>query len=139
MYIYMNIPAILAASALSFIIGWIWYSEPVFGRRWRALSGASEEHQRDMSDKKVMIRTMLLYFISLVVLAAVLARTLFYMGAYGIGDGISTALWMWIGFVVPSMLGMVLWERKSWEYYFISTGYLLLALLVSGIVIMVWR
>ncbi|MCR4274969.1 MAG: DUF1761 domain-containing protein [Candidatus Campbellbacteria bacterium] len=140
MYIYINFTAIFAASVASFLLGWLWYSDFIFGRRWRTLNNVSEEsHQQMSGDKKKMTKSMVLYFVSLVVMVGVLARTLFYMGAYGIGDGISTALWMWIGFVVPSMLGMVLWEKKSWEYYFINVGYLLLALITSGVILTLWR
>jgi hypothetical protein len=140
MYIYINFPAILVASIASFVLGWLWYSDFIFGRRWRALGGISEEYHQEMSgDKKQMTKSMVLYFISLVLMVGVLARVLFYMGAYGIVDGITTALWMWFGFVVPSMLGMVLWEKKTWCYYLINVGYILLALLASGIILTLWR
>lgn len=140
MYIYINFLAIFVTGVVSFLLGWLWYSDFVFGRRWRFLNGVSEESHQEMSrDKKRMMKSMGIYFLSLLIMTGVLARVLFYMGAYGIRDGLETAFWVWFGFVVPSMLGMVLWEKKSWEYYFINVGYILLALVVSGVILTLWH
>ncbi|QQR82879.1 DUF1761 domain-containing protein [Candidatus Campbellbacteria bacterium] len=137
---YINFLAVFLAGGVSLFLAWAWYSNFLFGRQWRALSGLPDEyHQQMATDKKMMAQTMLIYFVGLVLMAGVLARVLFYMGAYGVMDGITTAFWMWIGFVAPCMLGMKLWERKTWAYYFINVGYVLLALVVSGVILMLWH
>jgi len=132
--------AIIVAAIVSFVLGWIWYSDKVFGKKWRQLFGVSEEmHQQMAADKSRMMKTMSIYVLSLVLMAFVLARIVLYTGAYGVSDGLVAGLWMWLGFSVSASIGSVLWERRPWKYWMLNAGYMLLALLVSGAILASWN
>lgn len=49
--------------------------------------------------------------------------------------GLTTAFFMWLGFVMPVQLTDVLFGRKSWDLFYINTGYQLASLLVMGVVL----
>jgi len=122
-----------------FILGWIWYSNALFGRKWRALAGISEEYHMQMAqDKKRMWKVMSIYFISLVLMAWALSYAVVFVGAYSIMDAFWLGLCLWVGFGIPATIGSVLWERKSWKYYGINVGYLLVALLAGSIILTLW-
>ncbi|MBI2610525.1 hypothetical protein HYW60_01140 [Candidatus Kaiserbacteria bacterium] len=38
----------------------------------------------------------------------------------------------------PISRGSVLWDNKSWKYWFITSGYYLVALLLMGVVLALW-
>jgi hypothetical protein len=133
--------AVLVAAVVSFLAGWAWYSNTLFGQAWRRLSGITEEmHMQWVAEGKgKMGKTMSLFFLALLVQAYVLSQVLVYMGAFGALDGVRLGFWMWLGFAVPASIGMVLWDRRPWKRYFIDGGYLLLVLLISGVILVVWR
>lgn len=49
-----------------------------------------------------------------------------------VGDAMFTALSLWIGFVLPTQLLPLIWEKKSGRAFTIDAGFTLLALLVMG-------
>ena len=49
-----------------------------------------------------------------------------------VGDAMFTALSLWIGFVLPTQLLPLIWEKKSGRAFAIHAGFMLLALLVMG-------
>jgi hypothetical protein len=49
----VNLPAVLAAAVLTFVIGGIWYSSLLFARPWRGLIGVSEAHFAAASQKRI--------------------------------------------------------------------------------------
>ncbi len=81
-------------------------------------------------------------YVALSLLASMLvAYVMNYFGiAWGVYDwvgAIELALWCWIGFMAPSMLGMVLWDQKPLRLYFINTLYWLVSLIVMAIILVV--
>lgn len=136
---YINWLAVLVAAVASFLIGWIWYSDRVFGKEWRRLSGVSDAlHQQMASDKKMMRKTMSIYFVSLLLMAFVLAQGVGLAGAYGVIGAVRLAFWTWLGFVVFGSIGSVLWERRPWKFYGINAGYALVTLIVSALILGLW-
>ncbi len=136
---FINWLPILVAAAVSFVIGWIWYSDSVFGLVWRRLAGVSEEYHMQMAqNKKRMWKLMALYFVSLLLTAWALSFAVILSGSYSIVDALYLGFLVWLGFGIPATIGSVLWEGRPWKFYGINVGYLLLALLVSSIILTLW-
>jgi hypothetical protein len=58
--------------------------------------------------------------------------------AWGVFDWIGAvelAFWCWLGFVAPTMLGMVLWEMKPIKYYAMVAGYWLVAFIMMAVIL----
>ena len=59
--------------------------------------------------------------------------------AFGIYDWVGAifelALWCWLGFVVPTMLGMVLWEQKPVKLYLINVLYWLVSFIAMALIL----
>jgi hypothetical protein len=128
--------SVLAALGL----GMLWYG-PLFGKQWMRIVGISHEQMEQAKAKGMssMWRLYALQAVSALVMAYVLAHVIAAFS--GSPDaalsnvGVSGGLWMWIGFVAPPLLGSVLWERRPWKYWFITSGYYLVTLIVMGIII----
>jgi len=142
MEVEINYLAVLLSTLASVVLGFLWFG-PLFGKQWMRLAGIQMPGEITKAMKKSMMRSYALVAITSFVMAAVLAHILFYIteftDVFGIDTAITTALWAWLGFVVPSTLGSVLWEDRPWKYWFITAGFWLVALVVSAVILAVWR
>ena len=68
----------------------------------------------------------------------VLARFMGISSQMTLNGGLTTAVWVWIGFVVPVKLGDAIWGGKM-SMFWLGSGNMLLTLLATGAIIGVWR
>lgn len=126
---------ILAAGISNVIIGFIWYHPRVFGAVWMRLANVTPE----MAEKGK--RRMPVYVIIALLGSMLAAWAMNYVGiALGIYDWVGAvfelALWTWLGFVVPTMLGSVLWEHRPLGLYFINAFYWLVAFSATALILL---
>ena len=125
---------VLAAGALSVVLGWLWYSPSVFGNAWMRLANITPE----MAEKGR--QWMPLHSLFALLAGMLVAYVMNYFGiAWGVQDvigSIELGIWCWLGFTAPTMLGMVLWEQKPLRYYFIVSLYWLVAFILMANVLL---
>lgn len=142
MDISVNYLAILAAGIISIITGSLWYG-PLFGEYWMKTMKFKKPAKMDDEAKMAMMKSYGITTVASLVMAYVLSHIITfssaYMGVSGVSAGLSSAFWMWLGFIVPTSLNSVLWEGKPLKLWFINVGYHLVTLLIIGPVIAVWR
>jgi hypothetical protein len=126
---------ILASGVAAVLIGWIWYHPRVFGSEWMRMSGVTPE-MAERGKKRMPLMALVGLCASMLV-----AYVMNYFGiAWGVYDfvgAIELGFWSWIGFVAPTMLGIVLWEQKPFRLYLINTLYWLVALVVMALILTV--
>jgi len=139
----VNYIAIIVAALAGFVIGFVWYLPGVFGKVWMKAVGISPSPQ-DMQKKKGMGGKMFVSLVSVFLVSFVLAHVI--QGMYiwkgnttGTADplmiGVSTGVWIWLGFLATSLIDPVLWQNKSLSLWLINAGQWLLRLLVMGAII----
>ncbi len=127
----MNYWTILISAVVAMIIGYIWYG-PLFKKAWCKTMGMdtnmSPEAMAKM--KKGMGGMMVVQFILCIISVWVLAK---------MGASVSTALWVWFGFVMPAEASAALWSGKSkkqaWNMFLISAGCGLVTFLAYGYIL----
>lgn len=124
---------ILVAGIVSAMIGFIWYHPRVFGGLWLRLSGITPESVE--RGKKRMPAMALTALLASVLVAYILRWLLGATGTYGVLNSIQLAALMWIGFIAPALLGIVLWEQKPIALYLINAFYWLAALVAMSLVL----
>ncbi|OGG53544.1 hypothetical protein A3H16_02125 [Candidatus Kaiserbacteria bacterium RIFCSPLOWO2_12_FULL_53_8] len=127
---------ILAAGTASVLIGWVWYHPKVFGSVWMRLNNVTPE-QVERGKKRMPLYAFVALLASMLV-----AWVMNYVGiAFGIYDWVGAvfelALWSWLGFVVPTLLGQVLWEQKPIKLYLINVLYWLVSFVVMALILVV--
>ena len=123
--------AVFIGAVIQMALGMFWYSPVGFGKPWMREMNI----KMDNKSKKGMGKYYLAAFVGSILTAFVLSRVIVLTGARSAGAGAATGILLWLGFVVPIMLGSVLWERKSVKLYIINVGYYLVSMTIIGAVI----
>ncbi|HSW71585.1 MAG TPA: DUF1761 domain-containing protein [Gammaproteobacteria bacterium] len=125
----VNYVAVLVAAVAAMVIGYIWYG-PLFGKMWMKESG-----MKDMKGSGNMAMTYAIQYVAAAVMAYVLAVMLKMSGTTDLMMAVKMAFWIWLGFIATTLIGSVLFEKKSWGYYLVNAGYHLVTLAVVAAVL----
>jgi amino acid transporter len=131
----VNLWAVLVSGIVASAIGMLWYSPLVLGNKWMKEAGVTPTD----ADKKNMWWFMLANLVSTLITIFILARLAELTLSTTVSSVLALAVMVWIGFIAMSGINAVLWEKKSWSYYFINMGYSLVVLLVSGVILALWK
>lgn len=105
----------------AFAFGAIWYG-PLFGKKWAQLAGFNIGKE---CCGKPPVSSLLFTLAGTILTVSVLA---YIMGNSKFSCNFSAALFVWIGFYVPLMLGSVTWEQRPWKFFLINASYTFLNL-----------
>ena len=88
--------------------------------------------------KDNMMQMMAIGFVATFVMAYVLSHIIAMSMMLGLGTGVSSAFWVWLGFIAPLSSGDVTWGGKTWKLWFINNVHWLVSLLLMGFIIANW-
>ena len=129
----LNFLAILAGAVSNMMIGYIWYSKPVFATAWMRLIGKTE------ADLKAKAGPALGFMFVLALLTSyVMAHFVDYTNATSFMDGIKTGVWLWLGFVFTEMVSTNMFAQRPFKLSVITAGYQLVGLAVMGGILAAW-
>lgn len=129
----VNYLAVVVAAIALFVLGAIWYSPALFGKRWMSLVGRTVEQL-----KQGVAIAYIGGFLASVIMALVLSYLIRGTGAGDAVAGMQTALWCWGGFVAPSILTLYLFTRHRMALVLIDAGYYLVGMIVMGGILGAW-
>lgn len=118
------------------LVGSLWYSPTVFGKRWMMLMGKNTEEMRMQGG---VAWSYIMSFVGSLVAAYVLALFVNYAGAITAWEGVQIGFWAWFGFVVTTSLGSILFEGRHKGLYFINNTYQFVTFVIMGAILAVWR
>lgn len=134
-----NYVVMFGAAILAMVVGAIWYG-PLFGRKWMEIIGATalDKEKRAEMQKAAMPFYAIQFALTLMQLC-VLNN---FIGVWGTVSGIQVALWVWIGFIVPTLAGTAMWNNNSNKVklaqFLIQAGYQLVIFVLFGYILGVW-
>ena len=139
----INWLAVLVAGISAFVLGGVWYSPLLFGKAWMSENKMTVEDVKKGNAGKIYGWA----FILSLIMAANLGMFLKDTPAECIGNcaqktdvtwgaiaGFLAGIWAFCGLAIVG-----LFEHKTARYIFINGGYLLVALILMGAIIGVWR
>ena len=156
-----NFLAILVAAFSTLFIGFIWYSDAVFGKIWMREAGLNKEELEKGNLAKILILCFIFSFLLAFVLqfsvihqfgatslaggdpTKALPSYANFMADYGLAyrtfkHGALHGTLAGIFFALPIVAINSLFERKSWKYIAIHAGYWIVTLTVMGAIICGW-
>lgn len=129
----INVLAVIAAAFSTFAIGGLWYSPALFGKAWL----------RELGEDASFLETgnIKLIFGGAFALALIMAFNLagFVTGYEDWTWGLIGGALAGIGWVATSLGVIYLFERRSMTLFLINAGYLVVAFLVMGLIIGLWK
>jgi len=138
----MNVPvnylAVLLAGVVSMVLGFAWYSPYLLGKPWMKERGLTAETLKKA--QKEMGKLYGISFVVSLITAYVLTHIMALSGAFfhypKLETGLTSAFWVWFGFMMPVQLTATIFsDKKNWKLFGIETGYQLVSILGMGIVI----
>lgn len=129
----VNWLAVIAAALSMFVIGGLWYSPILFGKRWQVAANVSDTA---MSAGKPAVIFGLAFVLSLLI-AANLA--FFVAGVPELGAVVGYSVAAGLGWAAFGLSVIALFERRPFAYHLINGGYLTVAFAVMGLILGLWR
>ncbi len=134
----INWLAILAATLAAYVFGALWYSPLLFGKLWMKLNGLTKA-DAEKAKAKGMAVSYLLQFVATLVTSFVFAMILEMNVVEGAVSGLIIGFYLWLGFVATSSVGAVLWDKKSWSWFWLCSLNGLLTLWIIGAILALWQ
>lgn len=125
---------VLAAGIAAVLLGWLWFSPALFGSAWMRTTGMTPEMAE--RGKKRMHLTTLIALLASMLIAWVMSYVGILLGVYDWFGAVELGFWCWLGFVAPTMLGMVLWEHRPVKLYLLNAAYWLVSFLVMAVILL---
>jgi hypothetical protein len=137
--------ALIAASILPLVTGFIWYNPKVFGTAWMKESGMTEEKAKNMNPAKTYGLAVVMAFL----IAFFIIPLVFLGGAPGFDHGpdgdfmtfkhgaLHGAL-LGVLVALPVLATNALFEQKSFKYVAINAGYWIVTMALMAGVINAW-
>jgi hypothetical protein len=137
MNVDVNYFAVFLAGVASMGLGFLWYSPMVVGKQWMKEKGysATDMKKEQKSMGKLYGLSFVLSLVTAYVLSHVMALSENFFHYPMLQTGLTTAFWMWLGFVMPVQATATIFGGKNWKLFGIDTGYQLAALLAMGVVV----
>ena len=127
----VNWLAIIVATIAAMALGFAWYM--ALGKQWMAAIGKTRDQIMSSGNQATpfiiaaVMQLVMAYFLALL--------TPKVLGATNLINGLETGFWLWLGFVVTSMIINHRYQGAKWSLTIIDSGYLLGVLLLQGVVI----
>lgn len=130
----LNHLAVVAAALSTFLLGGLWYSPLLFGRIWQRINGFSDEFLKQGNMAKIFGVS----FLASLIMAYNLG---FFLNDPSIDAvmGLAYGFFTGFGWIAMAIIIIGMFERKSWGYLLIHSGYMTVALSIMGLIIGAWK
>jgi uncharacterized protein DUF1761 len=136
----VNLLAVLVAAIAAMVVGWLWYSQNMFGKQWMHAIGVNPHDEAAMAHlKKNAKSAMVSMFVGALVMAFVLAMFSSRMSAQTVGGGMEMAFWAWLGFAMPMKVGDIMFNNRNRKLLWIDGAYQLVNFLIMGAIVGGWK
>ena len=132
----LNIWELLVAPLATFVIGFLWYGKPLFGKIWQNLVDLSDDEIQKSNMALIFGLSYVLYFIVALFLS-IFIEIAMMLGSSALLGGIFASL-ICIAFVGTTFGINYLFARKTLKLYLIDIGYQVVSFFVMGLIIGAW-
>ena len=132
----INLGELIVAALSTFVIGFLWYGKPLFGKQWRALTGINDEETPKGKMAMIFSLSFVLNFI-IALFLSLFTEIAMMLGSNALLAGLMGVL-LAIGFVATTFGINYLFAQKSLKLYLIDVGYMIVSFFVMGLIIGAW-
>ncbi len=131
----VNYLAIVLAAVVAWLAGAGWYMG--LGKIWREALGITPEKMEEAKNRPGAHLPFIYAFVAELVMAWTLAGVLGHLGAGQVTftNGVVSGAFLWLGFVITTMLVNNSFAMRDWRLLLIDGGHWLVVLLLMGAII----
>lgn len=129
----VNVLAVVVSGVAAMVIGFVWFSPPLFEKTWLAEIGRSRDQVAADSPVKYLVG-----FIGAVLEAYILAALLNIMGGPSVSLGVLVAVVIWVSFVATTSASNFAFAGRSFRLWMVENGNHLVTLLAMGVILGAW-
>ena len=156
-----NFVAVLVATLVTLLVGFVWYNPKVFGTIWMKETGMTDEKAKQSNMLKVFGLTIFYSFMLAFILPSLVIHQMGAIGMVGGDPSIAKPSYEAFladyggafrtykhgalhGFIAGLFIALPitainsLFEQKSWKYILINAGYWIVSLTIMGAIICGW-
>lgn len=133
--IAINWWAILACGVASMVVGFIWYMPKVMGNMWMAAIQKTPEDIAKGWQPSMFLKTFALALLT----AYILSHFTQLVRADTFANYLTTAFFIWLGFVFTVMAMNIMYEGKSSKLLIVNGLYQLITLQVMAAILYYWQ
>jgi len=126
----VNWVAVIVSAVASMVVGFLWYSPPLFQKAYLAEIGKTAEDAAAAPPTNYLIS-----FVLGIVEAFFLSTLISAMGNPGVGSGLAAGFMVWLGFVATTSAATSLFGDRTFRLWYVQNGNHLLTLLAMGAII----
>lgn len=132
----INYIGIVLCAVVAMIVGVVWYG-PLFGKAWLSVTGASAlDIEARAQMQKTAMPLYVLQFLLTLFQVFVLSQ---YITGWADSPAWSHALWIWAGFIVPTVAASAMWNNDPTKLklarFGIQAGYQLLVFMIFVLIL----
>ena len=135
----INLIPVVIAGVINMLLGTLWYSPYVMGKLWMKSMGKTEEEIKQGSSNASMGLIYVVNTIASLLFAYVLAHIVKFASLTTFAEGANAGFWVWLGFVVTTVIPGYLYENRPKMLYFIFIIYQLISIVLMGGVLAIWH
>lgn len=129
----LNWLAIVVATVVNMVVGFIWYSPALFAKDWAKLTGRKMNEMGDGSSSYAV--TTIAAFVQNLILAFIIG----WVGVTTAVRGAYVGFLIWVAFVAVTQGVNTVFAGGRKKLWAINTGYFLAVLLINGAILAVWH
>lgn len=133
-----DLTAILIATIANMALGFIWYLPSVFGDRFLKEIGIDPATSQKTPGSE-MLKPLSASIICAIILAVVLLQMVRAPGIESLGQMLQVAFWTWLAFVACVRINHSVFEKKSFTYNAIASGFDFFSILITTVILWFWR
>jgi hypothetical protein len=133
MSVEVNWAAVLLATLSTMVVGSVWYTPKVFGKKWEKLARIDPKHKANAV--QAIAITLVVSFITAYILAHVIFLANNFFGNTFLTDAMATAFWVWLGFTAARFITHDAFENRPKQLTLMNIAHELVTFMVMALII----
>ncbi|PUB26107.1 uncharacterized protein DUF1761 [Promicromonospora sp. AC04] len=133
----VNYWAVIVATLSTLVVGSVWYTPRVFGKRWMRLAKVDQEAARAAGVWPIVVTVIVSFLTAWVLAGATYISWEFYDGSF-FTAAVVTAVMLWIGFTAARIITHDAFEGRPSALTTLNLAHELVTILVMAVIIGVW-
>jgi hypothetical protein len=137
----INYWTIVISAVVSMALGFVWYSQWLFGKKFMKEMNMTPEKIEEMNkgeNRPNMAKTYVIMTVMSLITAFVVAGLLNSLIITSLGSLVLFGVLIWLAFNMPVAANHVMFGNDSFALFLINTGYQLVSIVLTALMIGIW-